>query len=76
VRSFTYNSLSRLLISHNPESGKISYSYDADGNMLQKTSPAPKPDRRHHSEHQLLLSCAQPGKAKRIYLPNTLAGNT
>ena len=25
----------------NPESGTITYSYDADGNLLQKTSPAP-----------------------------------
>ena len=41
VRRFTYDSLSRLLTAHNPESGMITYSYDADGNMLQKTSPAP-----------------------------------
>ncbi len=41
VRRFTYDSLSRLLTATNPESGQISYSYDADGNMLQKTSPAP-----------------------------------
>jgi RHS repeat-associated protein len=41
VRRFTYDSLSRLLTAHNPESGTISYSYDADGNLLQKTSPAP-----------------------------------
>jgi RHS repeat-associated protein len=40
-RLFTYDSLSRLLIAHNPESGTITYSYDADGNLLQKTSPAP-----------------------------------
>jgi RHS repeat-associated protein len=41
VRTFTYDSLSRLVTSANPESGQISYSYDADGNMLQRTSPAP-----------------------------------
>jgi RHS repeat-associated protein len=41
VRRFTYDSLSRLLTAHNPESGTISYAYDADGNVLQKTSPAP-----------------------------------
>jgi len=41
VRSFTYDSLSRLLTATNPESGTISYSYDANGNVLQKTSPAP-----------------------------------
>jgi RHS repeat-associated protein len=40
VRRFTYDSLSRLLTGHNPESGLISYSYDAVGNLLQKTSPA------------------------------------
>ncbi|HEY6349654.1 MAG TPA: hypothetical protein VI636_09615, partial [Candidatus Angelobacter sp.] len=41
VRTFTYDSLSRLLTATNPESGQISYIYGADGNLLQKTSPAP-----------------------------------
>ena len=41
TRTFTYDSLSRLLTATNPESGTITYSYDADGNLLQKTSPAP-----------------------------------
>jgi RHS repeat-associated protein len=41
VRRFSYDSLSRLLTAHNSESGTISYQYDADGNLLQKTSPAP-----------------------------------
>src|SRR5262249_46902351 len=41
TRLFTYDSLSRLLTASNPESGTISYSYDSDGNLLQKTSPAP-----------------------------------
>lgn len=41
VRTFTYDSLSRLLTAANPESGTISYSYDGNGNVLQKTSPAP-----------------------------------
>src|SRR5262249_41679256 len=40
-RNFTYDSLSRLLTANNPESGTISYRYDANGNPLQKTSPAP-----------------------------------
>jgi len=40
VRRFTYDSLSRLLTAKNPESGTITYAYDADGNLLQKTSPA------------------------------------
>jgi RHS repeat-associated protein len=40
-RTFSYDSLSRLLSATNPESGTITYSYDADGNLLQKTSPAP-----------------------------------
>jgi hypothetical protein len=29
------------MIAINPESGKISYAYDNDGNLWQKTSPAP-----------------------------------
>jgi RHS repeat-associated protein len=41
VRRFTYDSLSRLLTATNPESGTIIYTYDNDGNLLQKTSPAP-----------------------------------
>jgi RHS repeat-associated protein len=41
VRNFTYDSLSRLLTAANPESGNISYVYDNDGNLLQKTSSAP-----------------------------------
>jgi RHS repeat-associated protein len=40
-RMFGYDSLSRLLWASNPESGVIQYAYDADGNLLQKTSPAP-----------------------------------
>jgi RHS repeat-associated protein len=40
-RLFAYDSLSRLRWASNPESGVISYTYDADGNLLQKTSPAP-----------------------------------
>src|SRR6185437_14931523 len=41
IRTFTYDSLSRLLTASNPESGLITYTYDLDGNLLQKTSPAP-----------------------------------
>jgi RHS repeat-associated protein len=40
-RLFAYDSLSRLRWTSNPESGVISYSYDSDGSLLQKTSPAP-----------------------------------
>jgi RHS repeat-associated protein len=41
VRRFTYDSLSRLLTAKNPESGTITYLYNDDGELLQKTSPAP-----------------------------------
>jgi RHS repeat-associated protein len=53
TRLFTYDSLSRLLTASNPESNTAKdasgnlirvptvYAYDADGNLLQKTSPAP-----------------------------------
>jgi len=40
-RSFVYDSLSRLLTATNPESGTIRYSYDANSNLVSKTSPAP-----------------------------------
>lgn len=56
VRTFTYDSLSRLLCASNPENssaacpttatstytpGTVGYSYDANGNLKVKTSPAP-----------------------------------
>jgi RHS repeat-associated protein len=41
VRSFVYNSLSQLTSTTNPESGTISYMYDADGDVVTKTAPAP-----------------------------------
>ena len=37
VRSFTYDSLSRLLTSTNPESGLTSYAYNDDGSLISKT---------------------------------------
>jgi YD repeat-containing protein len=35
-RSFVYDSLKRLSSAQNPENGTISYTYDADGNLLSK----------------------------------------
>ncbi|QQS33229.1 MAG: RHS repeat-associated core domain-containing protein [Acidobacteriota bacterium] len=37
TRTFTYNSLSRLLTATNPESGTIQYGYDPNGNLTTKT---------------------------------------
>ena len=37
TRTFTYNNLSRLLSATNPESGAISYEYDNNGNLTEKT---------------------------------------
>ncbi|MGD0515828.1 MAG: hypothetical protein ABSA29_21190, partial [Terriglobales bacterium] len=39
VRSFVYDSLSRLTSARNPESGTIAYSYDLNGNVMSKTAP-------------------------------------
>jgi RHS repeat-associated protein len=36
TRTFSYNSLSRLISATNPESGTINYSYDPNGNLTQK----------------------------------------
>jgi RHS repeat-associated protein len=36
TRTFTYDSLSRLLTATNPESGKITWTYDVDSNVLTK----------------------------------------
>ena len=39
TRSFVYDGLSRLINASNPESGAVSYTYDANGNVTSKTSP-------------------------------------
>jgi RHS repeat-associated protein len=39
TRTFTYDSLSRLLTAANPESGTINYDYDENGNLLHKIDP-------------------------------------
>jgi YD repeat-containing protein len=36
-RSFSYDSLSRLLTAFNPETGTVSYAYDLNGNVTNKT---------------------------------------
>src|SRR5205085_10700050 len=41
TRTFTYDTLSRLLTAVNPESGTIAYAYDADSNVTTKDSPQP-----------------------------------
>lgn len=38
-RTFTYDSLSRLATATNPETGAISYTYDANSNQLSRTQP-------------------------------------
>jgi YD repeat-containing protein len=40
-RTFTYDSLSRLVSASNPESGTMQYSYDANGNLSKKTALSP-----------------------------------
>jgi RHS repeat-associated protein len=40
-RSFQYDSLSRLANAANPESGTVTYTYDADGNVITKTALSP-----------------------------------
>jgi RHS repeat-associated protein len=41
VRNFIYNSLGQLTSGTNPESGTITYSYDANGNLTTKIGPRP-----------------------------------
>jgi RHS repeat-associated protein len=41
TRTFLYDSLSHLTSATNPESGTITYAYDADGNVITKTGPLP-----------------------------------
>src|SRR6266567_7140718 len=41
TRTFSFDSLSRLLSATNPESGQMQYTYNADSNVLTKTAPLP-----------------------------------
>ena len=41
TRNFAYDSLFHLTSATNPESGAVSYAYDADGNVVTKTAPKP-----------------------------------
>ncbi len=41
LRSFTYDSLSRRISVTNPESGTVTYTFDADGNTVTETKPSP-----------------------------------
>jgi RHS repeat-associated protein len=41
TRTFVYDSLSHLTSATNPESGTITYAYDADGNVVTKAAPSP-----------------------------------
>jgi RHS repeat-associated protein len=41
VRTFAYDSLAHLTSATNPESGTITYAYDADSNVVAKTAPLP-----------------------------------
>ena len=73
VRRFTYDSLSRLLTAHNPESGTITYSYDADGNLLRRPRPRPisLQDRRSRRPLATAMTCctaspAKPGRRNRV----------
>lgn len=41
TRTFTYDSLSRLLTSNNPERGTITYTYNDDGTIATRSAPKP-----------------------------------
>jgi YD repeat-containing protein len=41
TRTFVYDSLKRLTSAANPESGTVSYQYDNNGNLTQKTDARP-----------------------------------
>lgn len=41
ARSFVYDTLSRLTSDTNPESGTLTYTYDANGNVATKVAPLP-----------------------------------
>jgi len=41
TRTYTYDMLSQLLSTSDPESGTTSYTYDSNGNLATRTAPAP-----------------------------------
>ena len=50
ARAFNYDSLKRLINASNPESGTVTYTYDANGNVSTKTD-----GRGKNQHHQLFL---------------------
>ena len=48
TRSFSYDSLKRLISATNPENGTISYQYDDNGNLTQKVDPRLLPNSSTH----------------------------
>src|SRR6266446_8457351 len=48
TRTFVYDSLKQLSSATNPESGMVSYQYDNNGNLAQKTDPRPLADNQTH----------------------------
>lgn len=55
-RNFSYDSLSRILSSNNPESGTLLYTYDSDGNVTTKVTPL----QNHSSGTATLSYCYDP----------------
>ncbi len=49
-RSFTYDSLARLLTATNPETGTITYTYDGNGNVLTREEQRKVPTAADHTE--------------------------
>ncbi|HEY2460730.1 MAG TPA: hypothetical protein VGI16_07980, partial [Candidatus Acidoferrum sp.] len=80
-RSFTYDSLSHLLTSNNPESGNITYSYNDDGILISKTdargitvnySPTASPIDVLHRVTQITYSNGDPTITYSYDQPNCL----
>ena len=62
VRGFSYDLLGRLLSAYNPETGTVSYAYDANGNLSTKTDARGVVIRHCYDTLNRLLSKSSPDK--------------
>lgn len=71
IRTLAYDGLSRLLSSTDPESGTTTFSYDSNGNLLTRTSPAPNSSAGSPGTGSVTIS----GSERSIYVPAGCSGS-
>ncbi|HEX3156032.1 MAG TPA: hypothetical protein VHV32_15495, partial [Candidatus Angelobacter sp.] len=75
VRTFQYDSLSRLTQSNNPEAGQINYTYDADGSVItRKDARGITLTYGYDQLHRLTIKQYSDGSASREYSYDAASG--